>query len=115
MRYADMNQRPRLIAGLRALAAFLEAHPEVPAPHGAEISVFTRGTDDAMRAEVDRIAALAGSQINAEDLSRGHYRTEKDFGPVSYSAIAILKAARARHNALMSYSDAVIPDTTEEM
>lgn len=114
MAYADMNQRPRLIAGLRALAAYLETHPEVPAPTSAELMVFARGTDRAMRTEIERIAALVGADVHTADSFRSHYRTTRDFGPVTYSAIAILSAARARHDALMSYDGAVVADAPKE-
>lgn len=115
MAYADMNQRPRLIAGLRALAAYLEAHPKVPAPIRAELLVFPRGTDDAVGAEIDRIGALIGSEVYTPDSSSSHYRTTREFGPVTYSAVAIPSAARARHNALWSYDGAVIADAPEEL
>ena len=32
--YANANERSRFIAGLRALAEYLESTPEVPAPWG---------------------------------------------------------------------------------
>ncbi|MFG2085430.1 hypothetical protein [Spirillospora sp. NPDC048824] len=114
MTYADATQRTRLIAGLRGLAAYLETHSEVPAPTGAELMVFARGADHVMRTEIERIAALVGSEIYTADSDRSHYRVMRDFGPVTYSAIAILSAARARHNALMSYDGAVIADASEE-
>ncbi|GAA4232564.1 hypothetical protein GCM10022254_32760 [Actinomadura meridiana] len=115
MAYADMNQRPRLIAGLRALAAYLEVHPEIPAPTTAELMVFTRGSDHAKRVEIDRIAALIGSKTFGNDSSSSHYRAARDFGPVTYSAVAIPNADLANHNALMSYDGAVNADTSEGM
>lgn len=114
MTYADTNQRRRLIAGLHALAAYFEAHPEVPAPTGAELMVFARGSDHAMRAEIERIGALIGSEIYSGNSFRSHHRAMRDFGPVTYSAIAIPSASRARHSALMSYDGAVIADAPEE-
>ncbi|WP_433475006.1 hypothetical protein ACQPZP_41090 [Spirillospora sp. CA-142024] len=115
MPYADMNQRPRLIAGLRALAAFLEAHPEVPAPHSTELMVFAQGSDRAQQTEIHRIAALVGAEVFTPDPYSRHYRAMRDFGPVTYSAIAIPNAVHARHNALMTYDGAVIADAPEEM
>ena len=115
MPYADMNQRPQFIAGLRTLAAYLDAHPEVPAPVRVDVMVFARGDDHVMRAEIDRIAALIGSQSRTTEPSHNQYCAERNFGPVTYSAVAVLSAARAEHRALMSYEGAVTPDASEEM
>jgi hypothetical protein len=52
----------RLIAGLRALADFLQGHPDVPAPLWTDMYLFPpRGTDEQMRAEIDEIAARIGA------------------------------------------------------
>jgi hypothetical protein len=111
---ASENRRGRLVAGLRALADFLENRPEAPAPRWADAMVYvTTGTDAEMRAEVDYIADLIGSQIDAQRLAHGHYRTVRNFGPVQYGAIAVLADARARHEALHSYAGAVTPDTSQ--
>jgi hypothetical protein len=86
--YADPRQRSQLIAGLRALAAYLEANPDVPAPQYATVHVFPgRGTDKEERAEIDAIAAC----VNAEpcEIVSGHYTVSRYFGPVEYRAIAI--------------------------
>jgi hypothetical protein len=117
MGHADMDRRPRLIAGLRALAAYLETHPDVPAPYSVEAHVFASGSDDVKRAQVDQIAALIGTQIEADRLSHGHYSTRRAFGPVRYNAVAILDAARARYDALMTYRGSVTPrtDSAKEM
>ena len=61
--YANADERGRLIAGLRALADFLQDHPDVPAPRWADVYVFPpRGTDEQMRAEIDQIAARIGAE-----------------------------------------------------
>lgn len=100
MAYADHDQRRRLIAGLRSLVTLLETRPEVPTPAFTTLTVFPpRGTDDAMRAEVDRIAALLGMKIETRSLDHGHYCAGRDFGPVRYEAAAILSGARAQHDA----------------
>ena len=93
----------RLIAGLRALAEFLESRPEVPVPFTVDATVFAEtDNDEAMRTEIDHIAYAA---------ARGHYRTGVEFGPAQYRAVAVLAAARACYDALMSYSGVVRPDT----
>ena len=115
MTYSDINERKRLIAGLRALADFFEFRPEVPAPRSADLTVFPANTDDAAKCtEIDKIAALIGAAIE-DDLSEfGHYRTRLNFGPIRYSAVAITAERRARYLAADSYADSVTPDTTSK-
>ena len=85
--YADTGQRARLIAGLRGLAVFLEANPDVPAPLYADVLVFPPdGSDADQRAEIDVIAARIGE---APETVCGHYVTWRFFGPVQYRAVAI--------------------------
>ncbi|WP_433245878.1 hypothetical protein ACQPYK_44245 [Streptosporangium sp. CA-135522] len=104
------DRRAALINGLRDLAAFLEANPDVPAPCFPRIHYFAEGTDSEMRAEIDGIAALLGTEIDPGDLGYGHYRTGLNFGPVEYTAVGILARARARHDADVSYTGCVAPD-----
>ncbi|SET90306.1 hypothetical protein [Nonomuraea wenchangensis] len=110
------NDRDALIAGLIAMAGFLKTHPQIPtsiAP--VTIRAFpTRGSDDDMRAEVDRVAALLGTEIDSHHLPYDHYMTGIGFGPVRYEFIAILAAARARHAADDSYRGCVQIDSTQE-
>jgi hypothetical protein len=87
--YANANERGCLIAGLRALAAFLQDHPDVPAPRWADVYVFPpRGTDEQMRAEIDQIAARMETEP-ADDAAYGYYAAARLFGPVQYRAVAI--------------------------
>ena len=87
--YANTIDRERFIAGLRALAEYLESNPDVPAPpHGTTVHVFPLyGSNEEQRAEVDVIAA----RINAEpyEIVSGHYGVSRFFGPVEYRALAI--------------------------
>lgn len=48
---AEALKRANIIRGLHALAAFLEAHPDVPAPWGVQVDVFV--------AEKNELAAIA--------------------------------------------------------
>jgi hypothetical protein len=85
--YANADERGCLIAGIRALAAFLQDHPDVPAPRWADIYVFPpRGTDEQMRAEIDQVAARIGTVVTDD---AGHYAASRHFGPVQYRAVAI--------------------------
>ena len=72
-------------------------------------------TDGEWRAEIDDIAKLIGSEIHDQTAEYGHYAVERKFGPVEYRALAVLARARASHEALMSYSENVIPDSAEEV
>ncbi|MET8047781.1 hypothetical protein ABZU75_09250 [Streptosporangium sp. NPDC005286] len=101
--------RAALIKGLLDLAAFLEANPEVPAPSFPKLHHFAAGTDDEIRAEIDTIAHLLGTQIDPGDIGYGHYRTNRAFGPVEYTAVGILARAKARHEADSSYAGCVDP------
>jgi hypothetical protein len=98
MTYANPVERANLIAGLHALADFLEEHPDVPAPRWADVMVFPIGTDAEMQTEIDEIATrLSAATIDATT-SGGHYTTTHAFGPVEYKAIAIPANARAHRS-----------------
>ncbi|MDX3101610.1 hypothetical protein [Nonomuraea angiospora] len=105
------DHRTALINGLLDLAAFLEAHPDVPVSSNVTVHYFPDQPSDAdQRAEIDQIAALVGSKIDYKDSPYGHYTTSRLFGPVEYRAVAVLTAARARHDAEASYRGCIQPD-----
>lgn len=107
------DHRAALINGLLDLAAFLEGNPKIPVSKGTlNINAFPEGdTDDEMCAEIDRVAALLGTEIDPDHRPYGHYHTGLDFGPVRYAYTAILAPARARHAADDSYRGCITPDT----
>ncbi|MEU8252254.1 hypothetical protein [Nonomuraea sp. NPDC048916] len=106
-----MTNRTALISGLRDLAAFLEANPDLPIARNLTVHHFPRRADDTqLCAEVDQIAAQLGTVIDAEELPHGHYGTSIHFGPVEYKAVAILSAARAQYAAEDSYRGCVDPE-----
>jgi hypothetical protein len=93
MTYADPTERVALINGFRALADYLESNPDVPTPSYADVYTFPPDGDCCgMRAEIDAIADLLGSQAH-ETTGRQHYAANRSFGPVQYRAIAICKHA----------------------
>jgi hypothetical protein len=93
--YANDEQRPRLVAGLRDLADFLDRNSEVPAPWGTDLLVFPPEASDAeMFAEIDTIADLIGSTASDDDSPSGHYSAVRSFGPVQCRAVAIPHRAR---------------------
>lgn len=106
-----MTNRIALITGLRDLAAFLEANPDLPIPRSATVHHFPRRVDDTdLCAAVDQIAAQLGTPVDVDEVPHGHYGTSIHFGPVEYRAVAILSAARARHLAETSYQGCVSPE-----
>ena len=88
MSYARQDERSRLIDGLRALAQFLNDHPEGAAPRWADILVFPPGgPDEEKRAEIDVIASRIG--VKPREIVSGHYSASLYFGPVQDRAVAI--------------------------
>ncbi|GAA1618969.1 hypothetical protein GCM10009733_014140 [Nonomuraea maheshkhaliensis] len=109
---STIHPRPAFVAGLRALADLLEAHPDIPTPRSTIVHHFVPDAQDAeMCAEIDRLAALLGSRIDSENT---HYTTSLFFGPIQYRAVAILAESRARHAAHDSYRGCVTPDSPQK-
>lgn len=95
--YANPSQRSQLIAGLRAMAAYLESNPDVPAPQYTTVHVFPgRVTDKEQREEIDAIAASVSAEPH--EIVTGHYGVSRYFGPVEYRAVAIDRSAEHRHD-----------------
>lgn len=104
------QERTEFIAGLRALAEFLESNPAVPVPrYGTSILVGAQWADD-NRGFVDEFAALTGAEIDDQWASSGHYTARATFGPVTYEAYAISKPAMDAYDAERSYRGSVQPD-----
>jgi hypothetical protein len=96
MTYASETERDALIAGFRALADFLENHPDVPAPVYASVLVFPpNATDVGRHAEIDVIASRIGAGIETSEYGH-HYITSRNFGPVEYRAVFIPDENRER-------------------
>ncbi|GAA3645214.1 hypothetical protein GCM10022224_004740 [Nonomuraea antimicrobica] len=106
------HSRPAFVAGLRALADFLEARPDIPTPRSTVVHHFVPDAQDTeMRAEIDRLATLLGSHLDGED---SHVTTSLRFGPIEYRAVAILADSRARYDAHNSYRGCVTPDSPQK-
>lgn len=104
---ATDTHRTGVIAGLRALADFLDHHPDLPTPT-VRASVFPHGdTEAAERATVDQIAAVLG--VTAAGPT--HYSATRMFGGVEYRACAITRDAMARYHAATSYDGVVEPES----
>lgn len=103
----DPATRQAYIAGLRALARFLSANPEVPVPdYGTGVLLFADGSDEGKRRAVDRFAALTGARVT----DSVHYTAVRAFGPVRYEAVAVPAAVSAAYRAHMTYDGCVTPD-----
>jgi len=89
--------RAAWVAGLRDLADFLAAHPDVPVPpayHSCTLHVFPEGdSDDDRRAETDRAAGVLGTA--AAETGGGHYKATRSFGPVEFALVVIPRKALA--------------------
>jgi hypothetical protein len=110
----DLFVRAQIIVGLRTLADYLEGHPELPVPeYGADVIVYTDGTDAQQRAEVDRIADILGVKPVDNTGRDGHYTASKSFGRMTYKAVSIPSRAWAKHRALDSYRANIARDADE--
>ncbi|WP_424536688.1 hypothetical protein ACOZ38_45065 [Sphaerisporangium viridialbum] len=104
--------RLAVINGLRDLADFLDTNPDVPAPWGPiSIYFYPLGTDEEIRAQVDHVARLLGSDVDADELAVDHYSTGITFGIAEYKAVGLLASSRARWAARRSYEDSITLDT----
>lgn len=88
--------RAAYVAGLRELADYLEATPDLPVPSSTGASVHPDGGDVQARAEVDRVAAILGA-VPETRANGDHYTVTRRFGPVTYQAIAITADSQARY------------------
>jgi hypothetical protein len=112
----DPDARVSAITGLRQLADYLDAHPDVPVTeYSWDLLAFAREKNDdhAARAEVDHVADLLDVDVQDHTPNGGHYIAARSFGRVTYEFLHIPACQRARHRAHMSYADNVIPDDTE--
>jgi len=99
--------RAELAAGLRELADFLTAHPEVPIPFAPRLTVFNRGGTDADRAAAVKTAADAlDTEVNADGL---HFEAVRMFGPLVYEIWASTDAGYADYRARTSYDESIRP------
>jgi hypothetical protein len=91
-----------MVAGLRALASFLEANPAVPIPRKElQIRVSTNGSDEQKRAQV-KFAGLAIGEDVTDDAEGTHSSVRGQFGPVSYYIFAVSGARMQRFQQAMS-------------
>jgi hypothetical protein len=98
--------RTDMVAGLRALADFLEANPAVPIPrYGHTFGVSTSGSDEQRLAQVKFASLVIGEQTTDNTQNHGHYWAQRRFGPVSYRIVAVSQAAMRRWQEATSRRD----------
>jgi hypothetical protein len=91
-----------MVAGLRALANFLEANPAVPIPrNGLEFGVATSGSDEQKRSQV-KFAGLAIGEDVTDNAEGTHSSVRRRFGPVSYHIFAVSGAHLQRFQQVVS-------------
>jgi hypothetical protein len=96
----DTGHRASIIAGLRELADYIEAHPGLPLPSCVEATYCIPGEDDKSgEDEAYRIAEALGVRVTGED---GTAQASVSFGPVSYIARYISRGRMAEWNAHMA-------------
>jgi hypothetical protein len=112
----DLFARHQTIAGLRALADFLEANPAVPVnEYGREYNVYTRAEDEAAAvAVVDQVAALLGAEVTDTRPDGGHYSAEKTFGRITYGIVHVPQRCQDELEAHMSYRDNIRLDPDQD-
>jgi len=70
-------------AGLRAVAAWFETHPEIPAPSGLRIPVY--GMDDTKESVAIQIRALGNAK---KEYDNDFFRLTREFGPIEVSIVS---------------------------
>lgn len=99
--------RAAFTAGLRELADYLDANPDVPAPYWAKATFFPGGSDADQIAEVDRVATHLG--VEPSWRCGTQYVVSRSFGPITFEAVVITEAERQEWAALTSYRGSVQP------
>jgi len=95
-----------LVAGLRELADWLDAHPELP-PRDHEFPPLRLLYSVAAPENVWLAAAMLN--VPGEDDGRGHTTATRDFGQVCLHVFHVADEAMARYAAETSYHGAVTP------
>jgi hypothetical protein len=98
-----MSDRGATIAGLRQLADYLQAHPDVPIPrHGIEILVSVDSRETVQ-------AAADALDVGTRE-ARGGFEAGRQFGGgVSLNVYVLSEQRIAEWSALTSYSGRVTP------
>jgi hypothetical protein len=117
MSSTNPDDRAAFIDGLLALACFLEAHPEAPAPRAFDdaviMHVFPDGdTDNERRAAVDSAATALGATAAASRPDSRHYLFNLRFGPVTYCMVTISTGQTATAARVLGHETARLDDNS---
>jgi len=104
------EHRAAVVAGLRELAGFLEAHPDVPVDRYGIRCVSSLGEGDGDEAAVGRVEAMAAALgVEARHHPPGYWGAQRRFGPVLYGGSYVARDEMAAHEAAQSYKGSVEP------
>lgn len=107
---AGRGSRRRIIADLRALAAFLERYPELPvsAHTSVEMTYFPLTDDDAMA--FDEVAEVGARLAKIPAWEGEHYVVGRAVGAARYRAVAVPERVRARYRSWLTRTGHAHPD-----
>ncbi|WP_017614000.1 hypothetical protein [Nocardiopsis salina] len=102
--------RRYIIADMRALAAFLERHPELPisAYTSVEITYFPLTDDDSVA--TGEVAEVGARLHRIPTWDGEHYVVEHGVGAARYRAVAIPERVRARYRSWLTGTGHPRPD-----
>lgn len=96
----DGGMHARMAQGLREMAHYIEAHPDLPIPSSVEIHYcIPADSDKDGDDEAFRIAAIIGTKVTGDD-DGSSSEAARGFGPaVSYRAVYLTRARMAAYYA----------------
>lgn len=100
----DGTRRAGIIAGLRALADFYAANPDLPLPRYPEWRHCVAGGDDLCGAS--EVAAIAAA-LDAPVANGVHIEARHRFGPIEFHVFYCPVQAMADYNARTSYANVI--------
>lgn len=107
----ERSERDQCLDDMQALIDWLRANPEVRVhQRGLEIEYCILGDDTTGPAELERIAAAAGSTVFRGRGSDETLNVRHAIGSATYRAFYVPDERMAVHDALMSYAGNVSPD-----
>lgn len=108
-----MDPRTALVKGLRALADWYEANPEVPLPPSPDIAHCVMAGDDAAgMAELRVVADALGEPV---DPTGPHPQVVRDFAGLKFHAFYVLQRAAAEYMARQRIARAATPEQLAEV
>lgn len=107
---AGRGPRRRIVADLRALASFLERHPELPvgAHTSVEMTYFPLTDDDATA--FDEVAEVGARLAKIPAWEGEHYVVGRAVGAARYRAVAVPERVRARYRSWLTRTGHARPD-----